>query len=389
MKIKKIELIPVSSPLAYPLIMPNTHITAIHSVVLKMYMDDGTVAFSDSGDTSTWYRGEMQETIMGMIGQYIAPQVLLGEDPRNIEKLVGRMDLLFNENSQAKATVDFALHDAKGKAFDVPVYQLLGGRTAEYVRSGWVLSPGPVDEVIAKAKGALADGYELIKLKIGLPTVDEDIEMIKGVREAVGENVRMTVDANGFWNYETALYALRKLEDVGLESIEQPLPRWDIMGMARLRQQVSTPVYADEAAQDLHHIRELIERGAADGLFIKMQKAGGLLKAQRWLTLARLSGLPVHTGCMSGSGLEASPAIHLLVADQWGSQFVHENIGPPMNHGVFNTVDKPITDDIAANVPRFENGKTWPNEGPGFGIELNEEFIKEFQTPGKDIVVVE
>jgi L-alanine-DL-glutamate epimerase-like enolase superfamily enzyme len=252
-----------------------------------------------------------------------------------------------------------------------------------------VLSPAPVEDVVAQAKAALAEGYYLIKQKIGRDTIDEDIEMIKGLREGVGDDVRLTVDANGFWNYEQALYAMRKLEDVGLESIEQPLPRWDIIGMARLRQKIGTPVYADEAAQDLHHIREIIERQAADGLFIKMQKAGGLLKAQRWLTLARLSGLPVLTGCMSGSGLEASPAAHLLVADQWASQFVHENVGPPMNHGQLSTVNPPITDDIALNVPRFEGGKMWPNEGPGLGIDLNEDFIKEYQTPGKDIIVVE
>lgn len=389
MKIKKIELIPVSSPMKKPLIMPETYITEIHSVILKLYTDDGLVGFSDCGDTSTWYRGETQETIMGMIGSHIAPKILLGADPRDIEKIVGRMDLLINDNNQAKATVDFALHDAKGKAYDMPVYQLLGGRTAEYVELGWVSSPGTVDEVVAEAKGALDAGYVLVKQKIGRGSLEEDIEMIKGLRAGVGDQVRLTVDANGFWNYEQALHALRQLEDVGLESIEQPLPRWDIVGMARLRQKIGTPVYADEAAQELHHIREIIERQAADGLFIKMQKAGGLLKSQRWLTMARVAGLPVLTGCMSGSGLEASPAAHLLVSDQWASQFTHENLGPVTNNARFDTVNPPITADIAKNVPRYEDGKLWPNEGPGLGVELNEDFIAEHQTPGKSIIVVE
>lgn len=389
MKITKVELIPVSSPMKKPLIMPETYITHIHSVLLKLHTDEGYVGFADCGDTSSWYRGELQESIMGMISQVIAPKILIGEDPRNIEKIVGRMDRIVRDNNQAKALVDFALHDLKGKIYDMPVYQLLGGRTKEAVDLGWVLSPGPLEKIVPEAQAALDEGYKLVKIKIGLPTLEEDVEMIKGVRAGLGDDARLVVDANGFWNYEDALTALRKIDDVGLECIEQPLPHWDIVGMARLRQQVGTPVYADEAAQELHHIREIIERQAADGLFIKMQKAGGLLKAQRWITMARLAGMPVLSGCMSGSGLEASPAAHLLVADQWASQFTHENLGPVTNNARFSTVDPAIDADIALNVPVYRDGKMYPNEGPGLGIELNEAFIEANATQGKSPVVVE
>ena len=130
-KIVKVECLPVSTPLKKPVIMPNTRITSIDSVVLKLTTDDGTIGFSDSGDTSSWYRGELQESIIAMICNVIAPRILLGEDPRNIEKIVAKMDMLVRDNNQAKATVDFALHDLKGKLLGVPVYELLGGRTIE------------------------------------------------------------------------------------------------------------------------------------------------------------------------------------------------------------------------------------------------------------------
>ena len=383
-QIVKVELIPVSTPLKKPVIMPNTKITSIDSVVLKLTCDDGTVGFSDSGDTSSWYRGELQESIIGMIGSVIAPRILLGEDPRNIEKIVAKMDLLVRDNNQAKATVDFALHDLKGKLLGVPVYELLGGRTIEAARQGWVLSAGKPEDVAAEAALAKKTGFALFKMKIGYGTMADDIAMVQAVRETVGNDAYLTIDANGFWSYEKALHIIRKLDPCGLDLIEQPLPHWDIEGMARLRGQVRTPIYADESAQELHHLKEIIDRRAADGLFIKLQKAGGLAKSQRWLTMARLAGLPVHCGCMIGSGLEHSPSAHLWVANEWATQGLNESIGPLMIHGTMESKNITAGTDIALNIPRFEGGLCYPNEGVGFGIELNEKFLVTNRTAGKE-----
>lgn len=383
MKIVHIECFPVSTPLRKPVIMPNTRITSIDSVVLKITADDGTVGIADSGDTSSWYRGELQESIIAMICNVIAPRVLLGEDPRNIEKIVAGMDLLVRDNNQAKATVDFALHDLKGKLLGVPVYELLGGRTTEAARQGWVLSAGKPEDVAAEAALAKSTGFALFKMKIGYGTMDDDIAMVHAVRDTVGSDAYLTIDANGFWSYEKALQVIRKLDACGLNLIEQPLPYWDIEGMARLRAQVRTPIYADESAQELHNLKELIDRRACDGLFIKLQKAGGLLKSQRWLTMARLAGLPVHCGCMIGSGLEHSPAAHLWVSNSWAAQGLSESIGPLMIHGTMQSCEIPQGTDIARNIPRFESGLAYPNEGPGLGIELDEDFLLSHQTTGK------
>jgi L-alanine-DL-glutamate epimerase-like enolase superfamily enzyme len=197
------------------------------------------------------------------------------------------------------------------------------------------------------------------------------------------------MDVNGMWNYDQSLKYLRRMEreNVNLELIEQPMPYWDIEGMARLREKVGTPIFADESARELQHLKEIIDRRAADGLFIKVQKAGGLLKSQRWLTLARLSGLPVMCGCMPGSGLEAAPAAHLLVADQWASQYVQENCGPLTIHDSFE-LDGPLENEVALNAPRYAAGKMYAPEGPGLGIELNEDFIASHQTPGASTRVV-
>jgi L-alanine-DL-glutamate epimerase-like enolase superfamily enzyme len=296
------------------------------------------------------------------------------------------MDRLVRDNHHAKSMVDAALYDIKGKALGVPVYQLLGGKSVDQVDLGYVLMARPPEELIADARKALSTGFKLIKLKT-LPDVESSIRCGLEMRKALGDDARLMMDVNGMWNYDQALHALRKLEPANLELIEQPLPYWDIEGMARLRQKVSTPVFADESARDLHHIKQIIDLQAADGLFIKTQKAGGLLKSQRWLTLARLSGMAVMCGCMPGSGLEAAPTAHLLVADDWASRFVQENCGPLSVHDVFE-LDGVLENEIALNGPRYANGKMYAPEGPGLGVELNEAFIAEHITPGYSIRVI-
>ncbi len=382
--ITKVECVPVTTPMKKPVVMPNTYIDRIHGLVLKIHTDAGVTGVADSGDTSSWYRGELQETMMAVICDVIAPRILMGEDPRSIEKIVGRMDRLLRGNNQAKALVDFALHDLKGKLLEVPVYELLGGRTVEAAELGWVLSAGKPEDVAAEAVEAQRRGFKLLKMKTGFGTLDDDVAMVEAVRKAAGADARLSVDANGFWSYEQALRVIRKLDQFGLELIEQPLPYFHIEAMARLREQVSTPLYADESAQEMHHIKEIIDRRAADGLFIKTQKAGGLLKSQRWLTMARLSGLPVMCGCMIGSGLETSPAAHLWASDEWASQYLNESIGPLMIHGVWDSADIEPGNDIALNIPRFEAGKLYPNEGIGYGVDLDEDFIERNATPGKE-----
>ena len=380
MKITKVEAIPISTPMKRAQLMRGATLARIDGLVLKLHTDEGLVGIAEAGDTSSWYRGETQDSIMAMICDFFAPKILLGEDPTKIEKIVGRMDTLARDNNQAKATVDFALHDLVGKMLGVPVYTLLGGKTIDRIPLGLVLGAGAPEEVAQEALKVLEEGYAFVKLKSG-HSPKGDIAMVKEVRAAVGDEVDLFIDINGAWTYDQALLAIRGMEKYNLSKIEQPLPAWDIEGMARLRGKVATPIYADESAQELHDLQAIINKGAADGLMIKMQKAGGLLKAQRWLTMARLANMPVICGCMVASGLEASPATHLLAANEWISRFPQENAGPLHLHDCLNS--KGIKDDLALNPPRYEGGYLYPNDGPGLGIDVNEDLLKRLATPGK------
>jgi L-alanine-DL-glutamate epimerase-like enolase superfamily enzyme len=389
MKITKIELFPVSLLYKRAFTMRQDVIPGAIGVVMKMHTDEGIVGISDSGGTSPWYQGETQDSMMGMIADFIAPSLLLDQDPTNIEKIMGRIDHVVRDNNQAKTLIDFALHDIKGKLYNVPVYQLLGGKCIDRIRLGIVLAASSPETVAKEAKAALKEGFTLLKLKTGQGSLQEDIDLVAAAREAAGPDVEMIVDVNGNWQYDQAITAIRALDCYNLKFIEQPLARWDIDGLARLRGRVHTPIYADEAAQEPSDLLEIIRKDAADGLMIKLSKVGGYLKSQRWVAIAQAAGLSVLCGCMAGSGIEAAAYSHLLIANEWLSRFPHENLGPLHTHDVLNTVDEPITDDTARQVPRYQGGYLYPVEGPGLGVELNEEVLARIITPGKAIRTVE
>jgi L-alanine-DL-glutamate epimerase-like enolase superfamily enzyme len=382
MKIIKIECFPVLLKIKKPMIFGGHVIPGSDSVVVKIHTDEGITGVAESGTASIQYSGESQDSVMGVINTAFGPDVLLGADPCNVEGLVSKMHGMTKHNNYALAIIDYALHDIAGKKFGVPVYQLLGGKSNPETHLGYVVTRPKVEELVEKAVAAVKTGFVGIKLKHA-PTLQKDIENLEALREALGDDFRIYIDVNGAWDYFEAVHALRKLEKYNLLMCEQPLPWWDIDGMARLRGRVGIPLCADESAVELSHLMQIIEKNAADMLYIKIAKAGGLTMARKWVTIAEAANLPVMCGCMTGSGFEAAAQAHFIAATAWMSHFEQENTGPLTIHDVLDTVSQPITDDLAKNLPRYEKGCLYPPEGPGLGVELNEDLLQEWISPGK------
>jgi len=388
MKITQIEMIPVTLKLKKPVLMSGGALTGSICVLLKIHTDEGIVGIADSGSTSEWYSGETQESIMAMIKNYYAPKALLGEDPFNIEKIMSKLDKIAKNNNQSKAVIDYALYDIMGKKLGVPVYKLLGGKSIEKVRMGYVISTGTPEETAAEARRVHNAGFKVVKIKVGYHPDEEDVENVRVIHEAVGKTADIMIDANGGWNYFQALRHLKAMEKYNVTLAEQPVPWWDVDGLARLRRKVNIPIFADESATELKQIMEIVQKDAADGMFIKVAKAGGLLKAQRWVALAKAANLTVMCGCMVGSGIEAATQAHFLVANEWMSHLEQENIGPLHLHDLTDTVSVDIKNDLAKKLPRYEKGFMWAPEAPGIGVELNEEIVESLISPGLKPVVV-
>jgi L-alanine-DL-glutamate epimerase-like enolase superfamily enzyme len=382
MKITKIECIPVSIRFAKPIKMGGGVATCADAVVVKIYTNEGITGVSETGDTSPWYMGESQDSIMHNINCVYGP-FLLGEDPFNIETIVARMDKAAKTNNQSKAVIDYALHDIMGKALGVPVYKLLGGLANEKIPLAFVMSSGTPEEVGAEGKALVKAGFKGLKLKVGARTPDEDIEMIGALRAAVGNKVKVMIDTNGGWLYHQALYVLQRVAKYDIFLAEQPVPWWDIDGLARLRRKVDVPIFADESAAELNDLIKIIKYEAADGFFLKVPKAGGILKAQKWVSIAQAANMPAMCGCMVNSGLGAATEAHFLAATAWMGKIEQEAIGPLNLYNIPDTVTRPITNDLAVKMPRYEKGFLYPPKGPGLGVALNEKAVKKFASPGK------
>ena len=381
MKITRIECIPVSLPFAKPMIMSGGAVTAAHSVLLKLHTDEGVTGIAETGDTSLWYMGESQDSILYNLTKVYAP-ILLGEDPFNIETIIAKMDKAARANNHSKAVVDYALHDLMGKALGVPVYKLLGGLSNPKIKLAYVMSSGTPAKVAANAVELVKIGYRGLKLKVGANVIEEDVEMVAEVRRAVGSGVKIMTDTNGGWNYIQALKFLQQAAKYDVYLAEQPVPWWDMDSLARLRRKVDVPIFADESAAELNDLIKLAKLDAIDGFFLKVPKAGGIHKSQKWVSIAQAMDLVVMCGCMINSGLGAAVEAHFLAAMDWMGRIEQESIGPLNLHDLRDSTGK-LPLDLGKTMPRYEGGYLYPPDGIGLGIELNEEAVKAFATPGK------
>jgi L-alanine-DL-glutamate epimerase-like enolase superfamily enzyme len=388
MKITSIECIPVSIPFAKPMKMGGGTAAVSDAVVVKIHTDEGITGICETGDTSLWYMGESQDSIMYNITRVFGPQILLGEDPFNIERIVARMDKAAKTNNQSKAVIDYALHDIMGKALGVPVYKLLGGLSNPKIPLAFVMSSGTPEEVTEEGRGLVKEGFKALKLKVGAKSIEQDIEMTAALRGAVGNDIKIMTDTNGGWHYFDALRFLKGVSKYNLFLAEQPVPWWDIDGLARLRRKVDVPIMADESAAELNDLTKLIQRDAVDGFFIKVPKAGGIHKSRKFVAIAQSVGLIVMCGCMIDTSLGAAANAQFLAATEWMGRIEQEAIGPLNLFNVFSTANISPANDLAVRPIRYEGGFLYPPDGPGLGVELNEEAVRKYAAPGKQPVVI-
>jgi galactonate dehydratase len=347
-------------------------------VVLKLTTEDGTVGFSDSGDTSSWYRGELQESIIAMICNVIAPRILLGEDPRNIEKIVAKMDLLVRDNNQAKATVDFALHDLKGKLLGVPVYELLGGRVRDRIRVySWIGGDRP-GETAAQARERAARGFTAIKMNAceemqyvdSSAKVDRVIANVAAVREAVGSDFGIGVDFHGRVHKPMAKVLFKELEPYRLMFIEEPVLSEHADCLKEFAGLANIPIALGERLYSRWDFKRILQEGYVDILQPDPSHAGGITETRKIANMAEAYDVAIELHCPLGP---IALAVNLQLDANCYNAFIQEqSLGIHYNQGndLLDYVVDPAVFDYADGHVRIP-------AGPGLGIEVNEDYVRE------------
>ncbi|MBV7329311.1 hypothetical protein KFU94_13885 [Chloroflexi bacterium TSY] len=339
-----------------------------HLVVILIRTDVGIEGIGEVNGSPDW-SGETYLGAKALIDLHFAPR-LIGEDPRRIRYCMAKLERTF-ANPFAKAGIEMALFDILGKSLNTPLYQLLGGavRSSDLPIRFPIMPVGPQESAEA-AQRIVGEGCRTIKLKVGHDPLADDLERVRRVREAIGADVRLTVDANGGWSVNEATRASVPLEEYGVAFVEQPVHRLDLDGMARVRSQSRLPIMADEAIFTTQDALNCIQKEAADIISVYPGKNGGILNTIAIVEMAEAAG--VH--CAIGSNLEwdiASAAMaHVTVAlpNIAVERYAADLIGPLFH--IEHALEKPLTTH-AWHV-------TVPQEA-GLGVTLNPDRLAELR----------
>ena len=288
-------------------------------------------------------------------------RLILGKDPLDIESRVGEMGRFLAFNSSVRAGFDMALHDLAGKVAGLPLYALLGGGRRA-LTTDVTIGLGEPEAMARRAAELERGGVPAIKVKLGT-TAAADIRRIASIREAIGHELSLRIDANQGWDFPSAVMALTQLSSSGIEYCEQPIAHWDHENMRRLRERVSIPIMADESVFDHHDAFKLTSGGCCDFLNIKLAKAGGIRTALKIDAVAEACGARCMLGCMLETRLGLTAAAHLASA--------RPNIG-------YVDLDShlQLREDPILGGARWEGGSIELPDEPGIGAEVDPAFLE-------------
>lgn len=312
MRIDKIELKHISIPLKKTFKTALRTVDSAENTVVLIHTDDGLTGFGEAPPTKA-ITGEDNESIRAAINEYIIP-ALTGQDMSDMDVLQQKLHSAVSGNNSAKAAVDMALYDMYTRQLGKPLYQYLGGYRNK-VETDITISINEPEEMEADAAAAAEQGFSALKLKVGIDA-EKDVQRVKCIRNAVGKDMKIRLDANQGWEVDEAIRTIRTLEDLDLdiELVEQPVKARDFAGLKKVKDNVNTIIMADESMFTAQDARELLEMQAADLLNIKLMKCGGIYKALQIVEIAEEYGVECMLGSMVESKISLTAAAHLAAA---------------------------------------------------------------------------
>ncbi|MBW3518092.1 muconate/chloromuconate family cycloisomerase [Flavobacterium sp. NKUCC04_CG] len=366
--ITHIETILVDLPTIRPHLLSMTVMQKQTMVIIRLFCSDGIEGIGESTTIGgIAYGDEFPEGMKLAIDTYFTP-LLIGQDPVQINAIRLRLDKYISGNNFAKSGIETALLDAQGKRLNVPVSDLFGGAITNTLPVLWTLASGDTQRDIDEAKQLIATKrHHTFKLKIGRKKPDEDIAHVAAIKSAVGRDITVTVDVNQAWSETVAKRAIQKLQDAGIDLIEQPLAKSDFEGLARLTSYFEVPIMADEAVATVQDAFKLAKIHAVSVFALKIAKAGGLINIQKQAAIAQAAGISLYGGTMLEGTIGTLATAHLcatLPNLEWGTEL----FGPLL-----------LTDDIVKTPLVYSNYALEIPNAAGLGVELDLVKIEKYK----------
>jgi len=372
MTISSVRAIPLAGAIEKPIWFAGGAFKTFVATLLEIRTDDGRAGIGEC------IVRKAPEVTRAVVDSLLAP-VLIGRDPRDVEglwdEMLGQLRRWGHTRGfvlEAMSGVDIALHDLLARQAGLPLYKYLGGhgRTSVkcYASSVYFAS---FDEMAGEAAGQVARGHTAVKVKIGrgasMGGLRADVASVRAVRQAVGPNVEIMLDANSAYDAATAIRLCRQLEPLDIAWLEEPVPPDDVSGYELIRKSTSIPLAAGESEFGVFGFRDLIERRAIDVLQPDIARVGGFTGARRVAALAHAYNLlyAPHTGFSAGIAHLAS--LHLAAA-----------VPNFMTYEYFYAPNA-LRDIFAEPFPEPKGDMVPVPTRPGLGLDLDWDLVRRYE----------
>jgi L-alanine-DL-glutamate epimerase-like enolase superfamily enzyme len=360
-RITRVETIALHVPFHDPFLIAAGPARPVAEVLLVRLLTDA--GLQGVGETQAWRRLGSSETLPGMAAaiRNHFERCIVGRSPFDAPLILADCDRALDGCLYPKAAVADALLDLQARSLDVPAWHLLGGKMRDFLPAAAVLTiKESPDATVQAARHLVAAGHRSATLKIGL-NPRADVTLARALLAEVPE-LALRPDANASLKASSAATFLRQLQEAGVEAIEQPLPPWELQGMAELARQLDVPLIADESVCTRQDLLNVIRERAARGVQTKVAKNGGAWRIRALWEIADAAGLSIYPGNHPSTSIAVASVLHL--AASWPGDLE----AGPYAVGINGT----LAADVVTNPLGVKNGAVAVPDGPGFGVSLDE-----------------
>ncbi|MCO4291988.1 dipeptide epimerase [Solitalea sp. MAHUQ-68] len=356
MHITEIEIYKFSIAMP-PFIISGGVIDKAQNTLVKIYTNQNIYGL---GECSAFVMlvGETQHTDFELAKDFA--RLWKGKNPLEIEQRMNELNTYCVHNPTIKSAFDMALYDIAAKYAKMPLYQFLGG-THKTITTDHTIGIADADQMAQRALELKGKGASIIKVKLGRGK--EDVQRVKAIRDSVGAEMILRVDANQGWDYRTAVYVLKEIAQYNIELCEEPVKYWNNADLKRITDHSPIPIAADESVKDHHDAQRLAAMKACDYFNIKLAKSGGIRIAAKINAIAEAAGMKCMLGGMCESRIALSANAHFALS-QSNIQFYDLDTALLLQ-------EDPCVGGIIYNGYDISVPQT-----PGIGADADENFLK-------------
>lgn len=332
----------------------------VQNIIVIIKTKDGCAGYGECSPYMS-INGESIDTCF-IVGQYLA-KVLKGRNALNIADCIEAMDKTIYGNTSIKSAFDIALHDIAAQHAGLPLYKFLGGEKNKILETDYTVSIGSPHKMKEDAAKIKEQGFPAIKVKLG-ESKEKDVERIKAIREVIGNQHSLRVDANQGWQTaDRAIGVLKALAEYNIEYCEEPILRSRFMELNKVSEASPIPIMADESCGDENDAERLIQLKACKMFNIKLGKSSGIYKAVKIVQLGAKANISMQVGGFMESRLGMTASAHLALTNDH------------IHHCDFDTPLMFTEDPVIGGIQYLDKGIIGVPDAPGLGALISETYL--------------